>query len=386
MRAPARVTDHVILSIASAVLVCLCAMAPVRADELANVFDQLLSNPGDPALNIRYAELVEARGDTRKALAAYERALARHPNDPQLRRGYRRVKRRLQPSVTSWTWEGGVSWESNPRQLPDNDPRKDDDVTFDTRLLLFDERTIARHRWRSIGEFRTQYQNDIDDLSDAVVSLSTGPVFELGKRSRLHVAPGAAVSWLDGDWFYRDASLTFTFETVRKGATQSVSAKVTHRETNSDFLGADGIIVDVNGRFSAYNKAMPGDALYFLPRFRYSEPSGDGPGRIFSSALLPGDFVEAGGRLIYYAPVARNRAYLGGGIGIYHRSYDQNIAFGTADREDVLLEPTAHLVIPRFVGSKFDFRIDYRFEHNDSNDSFEDFENHVVGARTVRRF
>ncbi|HDL16757.1 MAG TPA: hypothetical protein ENH27_02830, partial [Rhizobiales bacterium] len=45
----------------------------VLADEMAAVFDQLLSSPDDPALNLRYAELAIAKGETRKALAAYER-------------------------------------------------------------------------------------------------------------------------------------------------------------------------------------------------------------------------------------------------------------------------------------------------------------------------
>ncbi len=373
-------------SIAIAILSILTMPGPLSADELSSVFDQLLSRPDDPALNIRYADLVEARGDTRKALAAYERALARDPGNRELIRAYRRVKRRLQPRITAWTVDTGITWASNPRQLPSSDIRRKEDTTFDINLLLFDERTIARHRWRSLGRASTQMQGDIDDLSDAVVSFVTGPVFELGKQSRLHVAPGGEIAWLDQDWLYQDLKLKLTFETLFKGATQTVTAEVINRDTNSKFRGNDGVVFQVVGRFAKYNKLKPGDSLYFIPRFRYSEATGSGPDRVFNRALFPGNFVEFGGRKVYYMPVRRGRAFLGGGFGVYYRDYNQNVAFSTAGREDWFLEPTAHLIVPHVGGSKFDFRIDYRLEHNDSNDPLQDFENHVVGARTVRRF
>lgn len=368
------------------VLAILAASGPALADELSTVFQQLLANPDDPSLNIRYAELVEARGERRKALAAYERALARHPDNAELKRGYLRVKRRLQPRVTTVTLDTGISWETNPRQLPSSDARREEDITFDLRLLMFDERTLLGRRWRTLASFRTQVQGDVDDLTDARATFASGPVFEVGDHSRLHVAPGAAVAWLDGDWLYVDTLLQATFETLAGGATQSVTALFAYRDTNSAFLGDDGVIIQVTGRLATYNKLFQGDAFYVMPRFRYSEPSGDGPDRIFSNALFPGNYVEVGGRLVYYAPLLRNRVYVGAGFGAHHRSYDQNVAFGTADRRDWLLEPTAHLVLRNVRGSKFDLRVDYRYEHNDSNDRLEDFDNHVFGVRTVRRF
>ena len=80
------------------------------------------------------------------------------------------------------------------------------------------------------------------------------------------------------------------------------------------------------------------------------------------------------------------KAYLGAGFGVYQREYDQNVAFGTKDRSDLMLVPTAHFLVTNVRGSKFDFRLDYRYENNDSNDSTEDFDNHVASARIVRKF
>ena len=170
------------------------------------------------------------------------------------------------------------------------------------------------------------------------------------------------------------------------GATQNVTVAVKHRETNSVFGGSDGLIVEVDGNFVRPNIFKSGDSLYVLPHFRYSKPGGNGPGRVFQNTLFPGDYIEYGGRVVYYKPVARRRAFLGAGFGVFERDYNQNVAFGTKDREDTLIVPTAHVILPNVRKSKFDLRFDYRYEHNDSNDPTEDFDNHVVGGRTVRRF
>lgn len=85
------------------------------ADEISDVFDQLLSTPDNPALNLRYAELAMAKGETRKALSAYERVLARDPDNAEVRRAYKKAKRQLQPAVTAFTLTTGLTFESNPR-------------------------------------------------------------------------------------------------------------------------------------------------------------------------------------------------------------------------------------------------------------------------------
>ena len=354
-------------------------------DEFAHVFAQLLNNPDDPALNVRYAELAEARGDTRKALAAYERALARDPHNREVLRAYKRTKRRLMPAVTSVTVEKGVSYASNPRQLPST-VRREGDVTLDAAMHVFDERTLGSRRWRSEVYGQAQIQGDVSDISAGSVAAWTGPVFDLNAKTRLHVAPGATAAWLDGRRLYTDATMRFTFERVARGLSQSVSAKFAYRDTNDFFRGSDGFIAQLSGRFQFKNVARRGDRIYVLPRVRYSGPTGSGPGRVFSRPLFPGDFVESGGRVAYFVPIRGGKAYFGAGFSTYLRHYDQTVAFGTAKREDTQIEPTAHLVFPHVFGRNLDLRIDYRYEENFSNDNTEDFENHVIGGRVVKRF
>lgn len=199
-------------SLALLVPMLLFAVVPAAADEMSVVFDQLLIQPDNPALNIRYAELAMARGEAGKALSAYERVLARDPGNREVRRAYNKAKRQLQPAVTAFTLATGFSWESNPRQIRSASVLRDNDAAFEVSLVMFDERSIAAHRWRTLGQASGHAQFELSDLNDVSLFIVTGPVFNLGTRTRLHVAPGAAAAWLDGDWVYRDGVLQLTLE------------------------------------------------------------------------------------------------------------------------------------------------------------------------------
>ena len=80
------------LFIAGAILPC-AAHAQDDA-ELRRIFEQILQDPGNPGLNLRYARLAVERGEIRKALAAYERILAQDPGNEvkQTSRGKTRAK------------------------------------------------------------------------------------------------------------------------------------------------------------------------------------------------------------------------------------------------------------------------------------------------------
>jgi len=91
---------------------------PGVAAELARVYAQILRDPTNSALNLRYAELAETSGKLRWALAAYERVLVNDPGSAEAQAGLQRVRRRLQPDSTQFTAELGAIGESNPRYLP----------------------------------------------------------------------------------------------------------------------------------------------------------------------------------------------------------------------------------------------------------------------------
>jgi len=96
---------HLRSSLLALGLIALAAL-PVRAQddgELRRVFEQILQDPGNPGLNLRYAPLAIDRGELRKALAAYERILAQDPDNEEAKAGIRRIQRQLEPTLTRAT-------------------------------------------------------------------------------------------------------------------------------------------------------------------------------------------------------------------------------------------------------------------------------------------
>ncbi|GBF25979.1 hypothetical protein MnTg02_01015 [bacterium MnTg02] len=368
----------------------LCGVLLVQIDSFAlaanspSLIRQLLNDPANIELNLRYADEAERRGELRKALQAYERLVANHPDDASLRRKLLRVKRLLRPAVTLAYVSIGAAYATNPRQRSSAEPREETGI-FSAHAILYDERTIKRTRWRSYASAQTHYYDEADDLTSGRISFATGPLIDLGRKLKLHVAPEVAYRWLDGQRLYTEGAINLSLKGLHKGTIQSATLRIGYRDVNSEFSDSSGIAIDLTGRFVANDKVKKGDALFFVPRFRYSEPTGDESDLLLSSAVFPGNFYETGARLAYFVPLFGN-LQIGAGIGAYYRHYDQNVLFDTKDREDIFIEPTAHLILHHPAGTEVDLRVDYRFEKNDSNDSAEDFENHVVGVRTLRRF
>src|SRR5215470_13514607 len=82
-------------------------------DNLSDLNNQILDNPQDVALNLRYAHAAEAAGKPRLALAAYERILINDPTNAEARAGYERVRRAIEPDFTVTRVEVGVAHDSN---------------------------------------------------------------------------------------------------------------------------------------------------------------------------------------------------------------------------------------------------------------------------------
>src|SRR5262249_52798950 len=115
-------------------------------DNLSDLNNQILDNPQDVSLNLRYAQAAEAAGKPRLALAAYERILINDPHNEEARRGYERVRRTLEPGYTVTRVEVGVRSDSDPLNLRNGQ----DATTYFANATLVDERTLGPSRWRTI--------------------------------------------------------------------------------------------------------------------------------------------------------------------------------------------------------------------------------------------
>lgn len=372
-------------------------------------FQRLLAAPDDPVLNRQFARSAEDRGALRHALAALERALDADPNNADLRLEYDRVRRQLLPTATAMTLQSGLSYASNPNQAPSSSPEERSDVVVDAAGTLEDERTIAGVRLRSFAYAAGQWNFELHELSTGRVSALSGPVMQLSDEVWLHVGPGMAMAWLDGQQMYTEATANVTLGGVYRGLTQTVSARYGWRTGGDNSLAyPDGNVVELLGRFVVSPSVLQGDYLYIQPSFRYSNPDDGGAGQeliqtvigpqtLVTQDLSPYDYTEWGGRVSYFFPLDDQHVYVGVGLSVYDRDFDTavldpfwlggGVQLATGERrQDLYVEPTAHMIFPNLLAPNIDVRADYRFESNDSNDESRDFHNHVAGVRVLGRF
>jgi len=135
-----------------------------------SLHERILQHPGNPELNIRFAQLAETSGKLRWALSAYERVLLNDPSNTEALAGLQRVRRALQPNVTLLTVQLGTQYESNPRYyLP---PRRPELEAIGSAALL-DERNLGGLRWRTNAVAAGLLHARNSDLSYGVAGADT---------------------------------------------------------------------------------------------------------------------------------------------------------------------------------------------------------------------
>lgn len=357
------------------------------ADELTRLYAQILRDPTNSELNIRYAQLAEQRGEIRKALSAYERVLVNDPNHPEVRRALQRVRRQLQPDTTQFFAEIGGAWDSNPRRVSTGESS---DGVILGRLSMRDERGIGNgNRWRTIGQLAGDIYFDNGDLNYGYAGFYTGPLIDITPTIAMHAALGAATSYFDHKLFYNEATANVTFESYLEGAYHSVRVRTGYRSYNDGFPSDDGFYADITGRFSFANILGTGDVVSLSPWYRWSDIGGTGFS-VFTPTeqVQPGRYNEFGGRIEYLRRMAEWLT-MGGGIWASNRRYANSFdVFTMTDtrRRDVLYSPFATVIFHGVMGLQTDLRAQYRFEHNDSNVAVRDYEAHIGTLMLVSRF
>ena len=363
----------------------LFAAAPAHADQLSRLYQEILRNPENVELNLRYADLALQQGHRRKALAAYERVLDVDPGNQAARSGLRSINVGLTPAVTRGRVELGARWESNVRELPKTTNRPDDLVGF-AKLFVTDERPLFDNVWQSDLWAYADVHDDVSSLDYWIARAHTGPLFNLGGNTTLHVAPGGSVAFLDADYFYSEAALKLTFEQLF-GFLDKFEVRGGYRDVGGQFTPSHGVAIDVVAREAIRGVITDADVFVVQPFFRWRDANNITNIFGLPTSFLMGDYVEAGGTLMYFTFVEED-IRLGGRFTAHYRDYEQNTAslFNTEERYDYLISPEAEVMFRDVVCDGCDLRFRYRFEQNFSNDSTEDYINHSIIASGVRRF
>ncbi len=355
---------------------------PAAADEMADVYAQILADPGNIALNLHYAALAEAAGKPRLALAAYERILLNDPDNAEAQIGIKRIMRKLQPNTTRWIASAGAGWEANPSQVPSHE---DSSMIETASLAVRDTRYFGSTAWQTDALGVVNIVNNESHLDYGFLGGETGPVFDTDSWFSIHPAAGVGYSYFDHTTFYTEATGSVTLEGVTAGADQIIRLKVGYRDYASHFTTDGGWYAHLNARWSVPHIFTPSDVFIISPWARWSDING-GVFVALNRESEPGRYFEVGSDFAYFAPV-NERLVLGANLTLADRWYrEPGLVSGKDDRHDTLVEPGATLIFKHVFWAQSDLRVQYRHMDNNSNDKARDFRDDIVTINIDTRF
>jgi hypothetical protein len=358
--------------------------APARANDLDRLHSQILQNPGNSELNLRFAQLAENAGYLRWALSAYERVVLNDPNNADALTGLTRIRRKLQPNTTLATVQLGTQYESAPRYyLP---PRRGEMQGFGS-VAVVDERTLGGTRWRTNGVLAGILHAHENDLNYGVAGLETGPVLDAMPGWSFHPAIGGSAAYFDHRFYYSEGSASGTFDSLAGGVYRSVQIRGAYRSYDDFFPSGHGFYVEARGKLAVPSVLGPGSVAIVSPWVVWSDISGStSVVTPIVTELQPGSYLEWGGRLDLIRSLTSWMA-LNLNIAASQRNYRNDIVVATGDqRRDTIFNPGAALIFPNLFAYQTDLRFEYRYLLDHSTDSTKSFTDHIVSASVVARF
>ncbi len=359
---------------------------PAVADDVRVVFDKILQDPGNIDLNLRYAKLTIAQGELRKALAAYERILAKHPDNAAAKAGIARVRQLLKPNFTVINAVTGGNYESNPSRLSNRGTVTHDGVFFG-RFVMLDERRVGARRWRTLGDVYANAHINIRSLDYGAVSGATGPIFPILNGWQAHTFVRGGYSWYDGRSFQGLVGGGATFEPVLPGTSmlRAITAKIDYNFIGNSFSSRNAYVFELNARFIKFNLLDRRGIGTLTPYYRYNGVSGSGGTFIDPSGeQYPLTYHQLGIRADYFFNFWKNLT-INTNITMEYKHYFEEVFFEQKHRRDFIVAPGVELIVAGLISGKADLIFSYRFEYNSSNDGYQRYTNQIAGVRVLWR-
>ncbi len=349
-----------------------------KADQLLSAYQHVLANPTDSDVNLQYALIAEGQKKWRLALAAYERILSNDPNNVAAKNGLQRIRRIIQPPSTQTTVELGTEWDSNQQQ----EPGGTDDFTFYAKGRVRDERNWFGQRWRTTATAYADTHAFDETTNYAVALFDVGPILDL-KGTFLAARPfvGGGVASLRGHYYYSEVNVGAGIEGYLNGAFQSARIRGGYRGAGDAAIGnGAGFYAEASAHWTHQNIFSDHDVFWIEPWVRWSGIDGNGFDFFNGNytAVTPGHYLAGGGRFEFDNQI-NSWLTVGASVSVSERDYD------VGGRRDFLLAPGASLVFSNIFSPQTDIRVDYEFQHNDSNQAAHDYDNHAVTVALVAR-
>jgi hypothetical protein len=354
------------------------------ASELDTLYSKVLRQPGNLELNLRFAQLAEASGYTRWALAAYERAVLNAPDNSEALAGLQRIRRKLQPSTTLMTVQIGAQYESNPRYyLP---PRRAEGQGFGSASLI-DERAFGDTRWRTNAFASGIMHSHFNELNYAVAGADTGPVLDVLPGWVLHPAVGGSASRFDHRFYYGEGWVGAILDSSVGGIYRSILVREAYRSYANFFPSSEGFYTEVRGKLAVPGVLGAGSVGIVSPWALWSNIGGTASVVVpVITDLQPGAYTEWGSKFEIIKAIT-DKMFVGLNIAVSERKYKTDTVIATAQkRHDRFVIPGGSVTFPNLFAYQSDLRLEYQYLRDHSNDPTKRFFDHIVTASAVTRF
>ena len=368
------------------------AIAAPNSDQ---VFSALQKDPGNIALNLRYAQLMEAEGAKSKALIAYQRTLRFDHNNAAAKEGLERTSSILGPATTkelllrtkhdvdngetttninsaktTFSVDGGFRYATNASGRSDIIPRTDSPILNASGSIL-DERTLGKmHDFRlrtDLFVYSDLYLRDRDSDYNRL-SLKVGPVFPLASNWQLALAPFGEINFLNYERFSDTGGASVSVENLQGHWLNVAELKLSRENFSSEFKSRNAAQAELSATLALYNLLRKGDYFFLIPglkynnaeqdRFRYMEPA--------VSAQYEIPFLK---KLLFRANITYfSRFYDDSGVDVAGQQHDSN------------LTSKPSLAYKGFIQDTIDIVGSYSYEQNWSNDSTQQYDSHSAGV------
>jgi len=317
--------------------------AAQQADNLSDLFRQVLANPSDAAVNTRYAQAAERQGELRKALAAYERIVLADPGNTQARAEYERIKALLEPATTHYQVGFGLQYESNVKLEPHGGKS---DFASQLTFRVDDDRHIGTTAWRSSLQLYGDWHLHTRQADFMYGNASTGPVYTMVNGWRVHPTINAETGFADYSFLFYAVGVGADIETVGAGWLRGMSFGVSYADfTNSNDTG---IFQSDNGRDAVVGSAkvkFGWDNIFATQEYFMIAPSA-----VYNRARAADDrFWQVGAMAAYVVRVASfeggvGNVFLSPEFTVQYRDYSGAEAGHSNSRHDTRIAPGLKLI------------------------------------------
>ena len=355
---------------------------PVSAQtDLMALYKQILQNPQNTELNLRYARAAEEQGQVQRAIAALERVIANDPQNETARNEIGRLRGLVAQPETHYSVTVGALFETN---MPRQNDRFDEfhDWGMYASGTVEHQRTIGGQRYLFDGQIYTRYNNRWNEGALDFIGGQAAPIYYGFGGWRITPGLGVAYARLDRDPYFGSLYAFVNFDATDEGVFRQIRFRGGYDKYDNANGLRSGMIMATDATFAWTELWRPGDTIILRPEFTLD--------RARSSN---NQFYDATLRTLYATPLPNVKIpHVDGGVtGVVYlnatlRGYERQAGLASPGRDDRKFNPGVQMIFKDVYRPGFSVTAGYGYEVNLSRSFVNEYKNHTVMVSGTWRF